>query len=246
MGQISEMRQVEGVEVWQLIQGGIGLVLVLVVGIVVWAVLPMGQKPRPPKKPWWKRRYDEEGYDRRGYDRNGYDRQGYNRRGYDQNGYDRQGYNRRGYDRNGYNRQGYDVRGYDRRGYNGQGYDVRGRDIQGRYNRLYNVADFAASRYSAEGFLDPRIYPVGMTSHGRQRMEERVPGQGAQDPWGLTMDAYCYGKSARQLKPSSAYWVREKEKRHENGIVLLYQGYVYIFSRDNQLITVYKNERISV
>lgn len=231
-------------EDWQLILGVIGLILVLAVGILIWAVRQVGADHRPKKKTWWKRRYDEDGYNRRGFDREGYDRQGYNRRGYDRAGYDRQGYNRRGYDRDGYNRGGYDTRGYDRSGYDHQGYTIHGRDAHGRYNRLYDVADFTTSRRSAEGFLHPRLHPIGVTRHGAQRIQERVPGWQYGDPWGLAMTAYCYGKSARQMKPSAAHVVREIEQRHESGIVLLYDGFVYIFSHDNQLITVYRNERI--
>lgn len=222
-------------EVWQLILGVIGLILVLAVVIMVWAVLQVWEDTPPQKKFWRKQPYDEEGYDRRGYDR----------RGYDRDGYDRQGYDRRGYDRDGYNRLGYDARGYDRSGYDGEGYTVQGRDVHGRYNRLHDVADFTTSRRSAEGFLHPGLHPIGVTRHGAQRIQERVPGWEYGDPWDLAMDAYCYGESARQMKPSAAHVVREIERRHESGIVLLYHDYVYIFSSDNQLITVYKNERIS-
>jgi len=60
----------------------------------------------------------------------------------------------------------------------------------------------------------------------------------------LAREAYCYGKSKRQVKKSSAALIEEIENRHENGIVLIHKGYLYIFSEDNTLITVYRNDRI--
>lgn len=30
----------------------------------------------------------------------------------------------------------------------------------------------------------------------------------------------------------------------KNSVVLIYRGYIYIFSDDNKLITVYKNDRL--
>ena len=45
---------------------------------------------------------------------------------------------------------------------------------------------------------------------------------------------------------SSAELVWDIQETHQNGVVLIYRGYVYIFSRDNQLITVYRNQRISL
>lgn len=230
---------------WWLLVGLIGVLLVFGVGIILWA-LTQDRRPGPPKpkKPRRKGKYDDQGYDRRGYDRDGYDRQGYNRRGYDRDGYDRQGYNRRGRDRDGYNRCGYDVRGYDRNGYDRKGYTIHGRDARGRYNRLHDVADFAHGQWSAEGFFNPRYYPVGVTKHGAQRIHERMPDGMWKNPLEVAREAYCFGKSARQVKPSSVYLVREIEEREGTGVVLIYHGYIYIFSRDNQLITVYRNERI--
>lgn len=137
-------------------------------------------------------------------------------------------------------------KGYDRSGYDYEGYTIRGRNAHGQYNRFHDVADYATSRYSADGFLNPRFYPVGVTRHAAQRIRERVAGWEYGNPRYLAMNAYCFGKSARQMKPSAAHVVREIERRHEHGIVLLYDGYVYIFSADNQLITVYPNERIPV
>lgn len=234
--------------VWWIWVGLIGLLLVLGLGVILWALTQTrrGRRPRPPKpkKPLRKGQYDDQGYDRDGYGRDGYNRQGYDRQGYGRDGYNGQGYDRRGYDRDGFDRCGYDSKGYDRQGYNRQGYTIHGRDARGRYNRLYDMADFLHAQYSAEGFLDPRRYPVGVTQHGVQRMHERMPGNAHKTPLEVAREAYCFGKSARQIRTSSVYLVREIEEREGTGVVLIYHGYIYIFSRDNQLITVYKNERI--
>lgn len=32
--------------------------------------------------------------------------------------------------------------------------------------------------------------------------------------------------------------------KHDNGILLIYKGYTFVFSTDNKLITAYKNEKI--
>lgn len=243
-----QTRQVQTVDTWKLL---IGLVLVLVmagVAVIVWAVFPYHRNRRsgpPSGKPIRRgRQYDNEGYDPRGYDRDGYDRLGYDARGYDRNGYDWQGYNAKGYNAAGYDRFGYDIQGYDENGYDRRGYNVYGRDLYGQYNRLYDVADFADSLYSSEGFLSPQRYPVGVTYHAKQRIQERMQGRAGGDVQALAVKAYSFGRSARQLKRTSARMVQELQEQHENGVVLIYRGYVYIFSSDNQLITVYRNERI--
>ena len=201
-------------DVWKVIMGAIGVLLVLGAAVIVWAVIPPRQdkrrspQPGPPKKEkqWWGRKYDEEGYDQ----------------------------------------WGYDARGYDRSGYNRQGYDASGRNAQGVYNRMYDVAGFSVSPYSEDGFLNPWVYPIGVTKHARERIEERMIGREKRHPNALAYQAYCFGKSARQIKRSSAELVWDIQETHQNGVVLIYRGYVYIFSRDNQLITVYRNQRISL
>ena len=45
---------------------------------------------------------------------------------------------------------------------------------------------------------------------------------------------------------TSAAELRDLENRYENGIALIYKGYVFIFSEENVLITMYKNERVIV
>lgn len=60
----------------------------------------------------------------------------------------------------------------------------------------------------------------------------------------LALKAYCFGKSKRQVKKSSAALMEEIEGNYENSILLIYSGYIYVFSKDNKLITVYRNDRI--
>lgn len=184
-------------------------------------------------------RYNRAGYDVNGYDRDGYDYRGYDRRGFNRHGYDRNGYDAKGYDRNGYDRCGYDAQGYGRSGYNRQG-----RNTKGQYNRAFDDAAYDHSIYSADGFLSTRCYPVIVTNHARERIEERMPVKNRKPANELAYEAYCYGKSKRQVRKSTAASIEEIENKREDGIVLLYQGYVYIFSSENKLITVYKNESI--
>lgn len=232
-------------DVWNVLVGLLAVLLILGVAVILWAVISSRRKRgQGPQRPSWREpQYDEEGYDPRGYDREGYDRLGYDTRGYDRNGYDWQGYNTQGYNRQGYDRFGYDRQGYNADGYDRQGYTAHGRDARGRYNRLHDVAEFAQSLYSEEGFLNPQRYPVGMTDHAQQRIRERMVCRG-KAPRELALEAYSYGKSARQLKRTSARLVQEIQEEHEDSVVLIYHGYIYIFSSDNQLITVYRNERI--
>lgn len=58
-----------------------------------------------------------------------------------------------------------------------------------------------------------------------------------------TVDAYRFGKSKRQIKKTSAYLVDEIEQRHNHAMVLIYQNFIYAFSCENVLITVYRNDK---
>lgn len=160
--------------------------------------------------------------------------------------YDRQGFDKKGFHKNGtkYDDDGYDYFGYDRNGYNRQGYNTRGRNARGQYDRFYDIKDFQKGCFSADGFLDPRDYPVAVTNHARSRMQERMGIHNRDQMEALAFEAYRFGRSARQLPGTSAALVRDIEGRQENSVVLLYRNYVYIFSVDNVLITVYKNDNI--
>lgn len=100
--------------------------------------------------------------------------------------------------------------------------------------------------YSYDGFLSPKKYPVALTNHARERMEERLGLRSHERMDILAFDAYRYGKSARQLNRISAAQVRDIEAKHDNSVVLIYRNYIYVFSRENVLITVYKNEYIKI
>lgn len=157
----------------------------------------------------------------------------------------------RGFDRNEihksgtkYDEDGFDVDGYDKNGYNEDGYNIHGKNAKGKYNRIYDVADYKDSEYNQDGFLDPRIYTIGATTHARDRITERMTGKCAANVDKVVYDAYCFGRSARQIKKTSAALVKDIENRHESGIVLIYNGFIYVFSEENVLITMYKNENI--
>lgn len=169
-----------------------------------------------------------------------YKRKGFNRKGIHKNGtkYDDFGYDVRGYDKSGFDHQGYDVNGYDRVGYNRQGYNRFGKNLKGQYNRLFDV------HYSEDGFCNPQLYPIGVTDHAKERMIERMHIRNVQDVYKIAHDAYCYGRSKRQIKKSSTVMIEEIENRHNSSVLLVYRGYIFIFSDDNKLITVYKNDRI--
>lgn len=142
------------------------------------------------------------------------------------------------YDDKGFDRKGYDKNGYNRAGYNRQGYNRFGKNVKGQYNRLFDAY------YREDGFRNPQLYPIGVTNHARERMMERMHVQNVQDVNEIAFAAYCFGRSKRQIKKSSMAMIAEIESRHNGSVLLLYRGYVYVFSDDNKLITVYKNERI--
>ena len=98
------------------------------------------------------------------------------------------------------------------------------------------------SIYMADGFLNPTLYPIGLTDHARDRMIERMGKRWEFERLDQAKTAYRFGKSARQLPKSSAWILHKKEENHENTVALLFGGYIYIFSRENILITVYEND----
>lgn len=175
----------------------------------------------------------------------GRDKRGFNRKGIHKNGtkFDNFGYDIKGYDKNGYNRNGFDKNGYDISGYNEDGYKIDGRNANGKYNRLYDRQSYVKDRYSREGFLNPRIYPVALTNHARERIYERYPNGRNVNADKLVQEAYAYGKSSFQVMKTSSIFLKDIENRYENGTALLYNGYIFIFSDENVLITMYKNEK---
>lgn len=159
--------------------------------------------------------------------------------------YDNRGFDSNRMHRNGtkYDNAGYDYYGYDVSGYNVNGYTAYGRDKNNRYNRMFDTYAFRNNEFSEEGFRNPEIYPFSVSDHAKQRMAERVNITGF-SMLDLAFEAYCYGKSSRQLKKSSAIYVKEIEDKYDDSVVLIYRNYIYIFSTDNVLKTVYKNDKI--
>ena len=190
--------------------------------------------------------YNAQGYNEKGYDRNGYDANGYDRDGYNAEGYNRDGYDKNGLDAEGYNRDGFDKNGLDAEGYNRDGYNANGYNREKRYNRYYDIAPYRKSSHNAEGLPDPRRYPVGRTIHSQERLAERLGMKSVIECRRIVQEAYYYGQSARQVARNITYKLNQIEEKHgQTGVALLYKGYVFIFSKDdNSLITVYEKKFI--
>ena len=133
---------------------------------------------------------------------------------------------------------------YDSDGYNRQGYDETGRNRQGKYNRFFNVKCYRSELYSEEGFLDIRSNPLYLTNHARNRMRERMGINEIHKMDMLAFEAYQYGKSKLQLMKSERGIVEEKEQKYGDSVILIYRGYCYVFTENNGLKTVYKNDQI--
>ena len=98
--------------------------------------------------------------------------------------------------------------------------------------------------YSEEGFLDIRKNPLYLTNHARERMHERM---GIKDSYimdELAFEAYQFGKSKLQLMKSERGIIEDKEQEYGDSVILIYRGYCYVFTENNGLKTVYKNDRV--
>ena len=133
---------------------------------------------------------------------------------------------------------------YDSEGYNQQGYNEVGRNRQGKYNRYYNVKCYKTDLHSEEGFLDIHENPLYLTNHARERMYERMGINDADRMWELAFEAYQFGKSKLQLMKSERGIIEEKEMEYGDSVILIYRGYCYVFTENNGLKTVYKNDRV--
>ncbi|MBQ7045136.1 MAG: hypothetical protein IJN65_01430 [Clostridia bacterium] len=92
--------------------------------------------------------------------------------------------------------------------------------------------------------MDVRKNPVYLTNHARDRMCERM---GIRDPSrmdALAFDAYRFGKSKMQLMKSERGIIEEKEQEYGDSVILIYRGFCYVFTENNGLKTVYKNDRV--
>ena len=133
---------------------------------------------------------------------------------------------------------------YDSEGYNRQGYNEVGRNRQGKYNRYYNVKCYKTDLYSEEGFLDIRENPLYLTNHARERMYERMGINDSYRMEELAFEAYQFGKSKLQLMKSERGIIEEKEQEYDDSVILIYRGFCYVFTENNGLKTVYKNDRV--
>ena len=133
---------------------------------------------------------------------------------------------------------------YDSEGYNRQGYNEVGRNRQGKYNRFYNIKCYKTDLYSEEGFLDIRKNSLYLTNHARDRMKERMGICESYKMDALAFEAYQFGKSKLQLMKSERRSVEEKELEYGDSVILIYRGYCYVFTKNNGLKTVYKNDRV--
>ncbi len=133
---------------------------------------------------------------------------------------------------------------YDSEGYNWQGYNEVGRNRQGKYNRFYNVKCYKSNLYSEEGFLDIRKNPLYLTNHARERMRERLGIRDFSKMDDLAFEVYKFGKSKLQLMKSERGIIEDKEREYGDSVILIYHGFCYVFTEDNGLITVYKNDRV--
>lgn len=102
--------------------------------------------------------------------------------------------------------------------------------------------DSARELYYEDGFFDPNKYRFALTDHARERMAERLGIYDYDEMNELAFKAYKFGKSARQVNQKTATRLRKIETKNENSVALLYDGWVYIFSKENVLITVYENQ----
>ena len=158
----------------------------------------------------------------------------------------KQRYDSRGFDHNHihingtkYDNDGFDYRGYNAEGYDREGYTIRGKNKKGQYDRWHDKTSG-----EEEGFYDPRFYPVALTDHVITRMGERLNINQQQKMLDNARKAYRFGKSKRHIKKTSAYLLEEMEAKYDNSIALIYNGYIYIFTRENALKTFFKNDRI--
>ena len=135
---------------------------------------------------------------------------------------------------------------YDEDGYNKQGYNEAGRNRQGKYNRYYNVKCYKTDLHSEEGFLDIRKNPLYLTNHARERMHERMEIRDLYKMDELAFEAYQFGKSKLQLMKSEREIIEKKEQEYGDSVILIYRGYCYVFTENNGLKTVYKNDRVKV
>jgi hypothetical protein len=60
----------------------------------------------------------------------------------------------------------------------------------------------------------------------------------------IAFEAYQFGKSKLQLMKSERAIIEEREEEYGNSVILIYRGFCYVFTENNGLKTVYKNDRV--
>ena len=92
--------------------------------------------------------------------------------------------------------------------------------------------------------MDIRKHPLYLTNHARDRMRERMGIHDLHRMNSLAFEAYQFGKSKMQLMKSERGIIEEKEAKHNGCIILIYRNYCYVFTENNGLKTIYKNDRV--
>lgn len=84
--------------------------------------------------------------------------------------------------------------------------------------------------------------PVALTDHAIMRMKERMGIRNEDRMLHLAQQAYRYGSRAEDLSRKAAILMRKKQKEYGNSTMVIHKGFIYVFSNDRVLITVYKND----
>ena len=95
------------------------------------------------------------------------------------------------------------------------------------------------SETNKEGFINPQYYPIEITRHAKERLQDRLEIKYDRDMYEHIKLVYKDGQSRYQVDEDVAQKMQNIESRDKDCIALLYNGYVYIFSKYNRLITVY-------
>ena len=92
--------------------------------------------------------------------------------------------------------------------------------------------------------MDIRKNPLYLTNHARERMYERMNIKDSHRMDELAFEAYQFGKSKLQLMKSERGIIEDKEQEYGDSVILIYRGFCYVFTENNGLKTVYKNDKV--
>ena len=104
--------------------------------------------------------------------------------------------------------------------------------IAGSLRSEINIGDIVLSTDALEHDMEATAfgYPVGQIP----RMDT------------LAFEAYQFGKSKLQVMKSERGIIEEKEQQYGDSVILIYRGFCYVFTENNGLKTVYKNDRVRI